>query len=120
LGPVTRFGSLLVRPHDLDVAHEPSVGALPATVVRVTRLGFQTVVEMDADGAPIYAQLAREATDRLTLEPGTEVHVTHARGEAVEAVTPAAVPAAVEAVTPAAVPALAVPEAGVPVAADLP
>jgi sulfate transport system ATP-binding protein len=85
LGPVTHFGDLLVRPHDLDLAHEPSDGALPATVVRVTRLGFQTVVEMDADGAPIYAQLAREATDRLTLEPGTEVHVRHARGDAVSA-----------------------------------
>ena len=32
LGPVTRFGSVLVRPHDLDLAHEASDGALPATV----------------------------------------------------------------------------------------
>ena len=83
LGPVTHFGELLVRPHDLDLAHEPSDGALRATVVRVTRLGFQTRVDMEANGVPIYAQLAREATDRLTLEPGTAVYVRHARGEPV-------------------------------------
>ncbi len=84
LGPVTHFGDVMVRPHDLDLAHEPSDGAVPATVVRVTRLGFQTRVDMEAcGGVPIYAQLAREATDRLTLEPGTAVHVRHARGEPV-------------------------------------
>jgi sulfate transport system ATP-binding protein len=82
LGPVTHFGDLLVRPHDLDLAHEPSDDAVPATIVRVTRLGFQTRVDLDADGEPIYAQLAREATDRLTLDPGTLVHVRHVRGEA--------------------------------------
>jgi len=94
LGPVTHFGSLLVRPHDLDLAHEASDGALPATVVRVTRLGFQTVVDLDVQGAPIYAQLAREATDRLTLSPGTSVYVRHARGDAVPAVAAVPVPAA--------------------------
>jgi sulfate transport system ATP-binding protein len=84
LGPVTHFGDVMVRPHDLDLAHEPSAGTVPATVVRVTRLGFQTRVDMEASGGvPIYAQLAREATDRLTLEPGTAVHVRHARGEPV-------------------------------------
>jgi sulfate/thiosulfate transport system ATP-binding protein len=85
LGPVTHFGDLLVRPHDLDLTHEPSDDALPATVVRVTRLGFQTRVDMEAQGAPIYAQLAREATGRLTLEPGAQVHVRHVRGESVPA-----------------------------------
>jgi sulfate transport system ATP-binding protein len=97
LGPVTHFGSLLVRPHDLDLAHEPSDDAVPATIVRVTRLGFQTRVDLDADGSPIYAQLAREATDRLTLDPGTQVHVRHARGEALPPSAPIVVPAAVEA-----------------------
>ncbi len=60
LGPVTHFGSLLVRPHDLDLAHETSDGALPATVVRVTRLGFQTVVDLDMQGgADLCAARAR-------------------------------------------------------------
>ena len=86
IGPVTHFGSLLVRPHDLDLAHEISDGALQATVVRVTRLGFQTVVDLDVQGAPLYAQLAREATDRLTLSPGASVYVSHARGESVPTV----------------------------------
>jgi sulfate transport system ATP-binding protein len=92
---VTHFGEKLVRPHDLDLAHEPSDDAMPATVVRVTRLGFQTRVDMDAGGSPIYAQLAREAAGRLTLEPGAEVHVRHARGDALpasEASEPAELP----------------------------
>jgi len=93
LGPVTHFGSVLVRPHDLDLAHEPSDGALPATVVRVTRLGFQTVVDLDMQGVPIYAQLAREATDRLTLEPGALVYVSHARGAVLPAAPAVPVPA---------------------------
>ena len=41
---------------------------------------------MEANGVPIYAQLAREATDRLTLEPGTVVYVRHARGEPIPVV----------------------------------
>jgi sulfate transport system ATP-binding protein len=85
LGPVTYFGDKLVRPHDLDLAHEASHDAVPATIVRVTRLGFQTRVDLDADGSPVYAQLAREATERLTLEPGASVHVRHVRGEALPA-----------------------------------
>ncbi len=94
LGPVTHFGSVLVRPHDLDLAHEASDGALPATVLRVTRLGFQTVVDLDMQGGPIYAQLAREATDRLTLEPGTLVYVSHARGDVLPAAPAVPVPTA--------------------------
>jgi hypothetical protein len=42
-------------------------------------------------GGPIYAQLAREATDRLTLEPGTLVYVSHARGEVLPEAPPAPV-----------------------------
>jgi sulfate transport system ATP-binding protein len=81
LGPVTHFGDRLVRPHDLDLAAEPSAGTVPATIVKVTRLGFQTRVDLEAEGAPVYAQLAREASDRIDLEPGTKVHVRHARDD---------------------------------------
>ncbi len=83
LGPVTHFGDLLVRPHDLDLAHEPSDGAIAGhrRARHPPRLPDGRR-DWTRDGAPIYAQLAREATDRLTLEPGTEVHVSHARGEA--------------------------------------
>jgi hypothetical protein len=52
------------------------------------------VVDLDVQGAPIYAQLAREATDRLTLSPGASVYVSHARGEAVPSVPAVPVPAA--------------------------
>jgi sulfate/thiosulfate transport system ATP-binding protein len=81
LGPVTHFGDRLVRPHDLDLTSEPADGSLPATIVKVTKLGFQTRVDLDAAGTPVYAQLAREATDRIDLEPGTQVHIRHARDD---------------------------------------
>ena len=77
LGPVTHFGDRLVRPHDLQLADEWSDGALPATVVRVTKLGFQTRVDLDSAGTQVFAQLAREATERVCLEPGAQVHVRH-------------------------------------------
>jgi hypothetical protein len=54
-------------------------------------------VDLDVQGAPIYAQLAREATERLTLSPGASVYVRHARGEAVPAAPAVPVPAGVPA-----------------------
>ena len=77
LGPVTQFGASLVRPHDLELVTEAASDTAAATVVRVTRLGFQTRVDLDVDGLPIYAQLARDAADRVQPEPGDRVHVRH-------------------------------------------
>jgi len=77
LGPVTRFGDRVVRPHDLEISLSAETDAIPATVVRITRLGFQTRVDLDVGGVPAYAQLSRDAADRLDLEPGTAVLVRH-------------------------------------------
>src|SRR5207248_855975 len=40
LGPVTRLGGHLVRPHDIEVSTAPSPGSSEGTVTRVVRLGF--------------------------------------------------------------------------------
>ncbi|HEY0169183.1 MAG TPA: sulfate ABC transporter ATP-binding protein [Jatrophihabitans sp.] len=50
LGPVTRLGEHLVRPHDIEVLTADSVGAVPASVRRLTRVGFQVRAELRADG----------------------------------------------------------------------
>src|SRR4051794_32737757 len=50
LGPVTRIGGELVRPHDLELLENSVPGAREAVVERVTRLGFEVRVDLDVDG----------------------------------------------------------------------
>src|SRR3954452_6633216 len=58
LGPVSRLGDELVRPHDLRVTAEPRDGALEAMVERIVHLGFEVRAELQlADGAPLAVQL---------------------------------------------------------------
>ncbi|MCU1343969.1 MAG: sulfate transporter, ATPase subunit [Acidimicrobiia bacterium] len=87
LGPVTRVGGRLVRPHDLEVSRHDSVGATPATVERVVYLGFEVRVDLSvgqpsaetaaADGASdgTWAQMTRGEVGRLGLRPGDSVFV---------------------------------------------
>lgn len=76
LGPVTRLGAHLVRPHDIDVLASDVQGTLAATVTRVQRIGFEVRVELrPADGQQeqIWVQLTKAHADDLVLEPGTQV-----------------------------------------------
>ena len=41
VGPVTRVGDRLVRPHDVQLLTEPGEGSEQAVVTRVARLGFE-------------------------------------------------------------------------------
>ena len=53
LGPVTRLGGQLVRPHDIEVLTGGSAGAVPATVSRLLRVGFEVRAELrETDGSP--------------------------------------------------------------------
>jgi sulfate transport system ATP-binding protein len=79
LGPVTRIGDELVRPHDLELLTEPCDGGIRATVVRVARLGFEIRVEIVADGVDLWVQLTRSALERLRLQPGSTVYVCPSR-----------------------------------------
>jgi sulfate transport system ATP-binding protein len=75
LGPVTRVGDTLVRPHDVEVSRLSGSGARPAVVSRVVRLGFEVRVELVADGAEVLAQLTRGSAAQLDLREGELVHV---------------------------------------------
>jgi sulfate/thiosulfate transport system ATP-binding protein len=85
LGPVTRVGDVLVRPHDVELSRDAGSGAVPAVVSRVVRLGFEVRVELAVDGVPsggpqddgaqVIAQLTRGSAAQLGLREGDRVHV---------------------------------------------
>ena len=75
LGPVTELGGRLVRPHDVELTGEPRPGAVPATVSRIVRLGFEVRVEMVSAGRPTWAQVTRDLARRLDLTPGDTVYL---------------------------------------------
>ena len=76
LGPVTRLGSELVRPHDLKIAPLPEPGSSEAQVTRVVHLGFEVRVELElADGGEANVQLTKAEADELELADGDIVHV---------------------------------------------
>jgi sulfate transport system ATP-binding protein len=76
LGPVSRLGDALVRPHDIAIELEPSPGAHEAQVARVVHLGFEVRVELALDGADaVSVQLARHDAEQLELAEGDIVWV---------------------------------------------
>jgi len=81
LGPVTRLGGRLVRPHDVLLSRTPEPFAVEATVTRVVRLGFEVRVEAatsgdDSAGTDVWAQVSRGTADGLGLAPGDTVYLT--------------------------------------------
>lgn len=85
VGPATELDGRPVRPHDLVLEDGPVDGSQPATVERVTRLGFEVRVELTvtlADGAPagVWVQLSRREAERLPLAPGRRLWVARADG----------------------------------------
>jgi sulfate/thiosulfate transport system ATP-binding protein len=86
LGPVSRIGERLIRPHDLALASEPGDGALEAIVTRVVHLGFEVRVELAlADEESLSAQLTRGEADELEVAAGDIVWVRHAGARALSA-----------------------------------
>jgi sulfate/thiosulfate transport system ATP-binding protein len=86
VGPVTRVGGSLVRPHDIQILTEPGEATQQAVVTRLWWLGFEVRVELlPAEGDALYAQLSRTEADGLELTEGQIVHVrvdpTRARRE---------------------------------------
>jgi sulfate/thiosulfate transport system ATP-binding protein len=75
LGPVTRLGGHLVRPHDIEVLTAESVGAAQAEVVRLVRIGFEVRAELRSDGEAgnTAVQLTRGQADALDLRAGSTV-----------------------------------------------
>jgi sulfate transport system ATP-binding protein len=76
VGPVTRVGGRLVRPHDVQVLTEPAETASPAVVQKLLRLGFEVRLELlPEEGELIVAQLSKSEADLLELAEGDIVHV---------------------------------------------
>lgn len=83
LGPVTRLDGMAVRPHDLVLHLRPDAApdARPATVERVTMLGFEVRVDLrQRGGDPLWVQLSRGSAAELALGPGADVWVATAAG----------------------------------------
>jgi sulfate transport system ATP-binding protein len=74
LGPVTRLDGRLIRPHDVELSTLPVPGAVPAEVLRVTRLGFEVRVDLHVEtGGEAWVQVTRGTAASLALEPGDRV-----------------------------------------------
>jgi sulfate/thiosulfate transport system ATP-binding protein len=86
LGPVSRIGERLIRPHDLTLSSAPGDGALEGIVTRIVHLGFEVRVELSlADDESLSAQLTRAEADELEIAAGDIVWVRHAGARALSA-----------------------------------
>jgi sulfate transport system ATP-binding protein len=76
LGPTTTLHGELVRPHDIDIHATDPGDALPGTVVRVQRVGFDVRVHVNigADD-PVMVQLTRTHLRFLGITTGDQVWV---------------------------------------------
>jgi sulfate/thiosulfate transport system ATP-binding protein len=76
VGPVNRLGDTWVRPHDVELRHEPNGSTQEAQVERIVRLGFETRIELVRDdGERLHAQVTRDEAEELELRPGDIVYV---------------------------------------------
>jgi sulfate transport system ATP-binding protein len=75
LGPVTKLGGELVRPHDLELSVEPRAETVKASVTRVTRLGFEVRVDLEVGGEELWAQVTRGSSEQLGLVEGQTLFV---------------------------------------------
>jgi sulfate transport system ATP-binding protein len=76
VGPVNRLDGAWVRPHDVELRHEPNGSTREAQVVRIVRLGFETRVDLERDdGERLHAQLTGDELDQLELREGDIVFV---------------------------------------------
>jgi len=88
VGPVSRLGGQLVRPHDVTISPTPVEDATEAMVRRVVHLGFEVRVELGTvDGAHARAQLTRAQVTELELSEGDIVYVR--APDATRSLTPA-------------------------------
>ncbi|GAB3587657.1 sulfate/molybdate ABC transporter ATP-binding protein [Calidifontibacter terrae] len=75
LGPTTRLGGRLTRPHDIEVLTNATAGATPARVRQVVRIGHEVRAEFTAGDETPWAQLTRGEAEALRLRDGSDVWV---------------------------------------------
>jgi sulfate transport system ATP-binding protein len=75
VGPVTRLGEEVIRPHDFDLFRDPADGAVEAQVERAIPLGFEVRVELvQGDGSPLVVLLTRLESELIELREGEIVY----------------------------------------------
>lgn len=76
VGPAHRLGDAWVRPHDVDIRHEPNGQTIEAMIQRIVHLGFEVRVELTlTDGEQFSVQLTRDEVAQLELAEGQIVFV---------------------------------------------
>ena len=84
VGPVSRLGSELVRPHEVKITLTQEDGTIEAMARRVLHLGFEVRVALTLpDGSEATAQLTRQQAEELELSDGDIVYVRPPEGVAV-------------------------------------
>ena len=85
VGPVSKLGEQLVRPHDVTISVEEKPDTIEAMVERVVHLGFEVRVELELpDGSRARAQLTRAQADELEISDGDIVYVRPPVGVPIE------------------------------------
>ena len=82
LGEVTRLNGVTLRPHDIDLSLTPLLaGAVPGTVARVLRVGFEArVLVLTEDGEEVTVVVTRTQARALDLDTNAHVWLTPASG----------------------------------------
>ena len=76
VGPAHRLGEAWVRPHDIEIRHEPNGRTTEAMIERIVHLGFEVRVELSLpEGVSFSVQLTRDEVDELELSEGQIVFV---------------------------------------------
>ena len=74
LGPVTRLGGSLVRPHDIEILADERAGAVQGEGTKLLRVGHEVRAETRAlDGSTPWVQLTRSQVAELDLVDGATV-----------------------------------------------
>ncbi len=94
LGEVTALDGQLIRPHDIDLVTHEVPGAVPGTITRVVRVGFEVRVTVETATNPeLLVVLTRTHARRAGLEVDTKVWASAHEG-ALQVAVPAGAPVA--------------------------
>jgi sulfate transport system ATP-binding protein len=81
LGPVTKLGDRLVRPHDLRLHTGPaSPDDVSGRISRISRVGFEIRIEIGTSDGPVTATATRNQFATLDVEVGSPILVRLAPG----------------------------------------
>ena len=84
LGPVTKLGDHLIRPHDIDITRYEHAATATGRITRWTRVGFEICLEVTPDDVlrpePIQVVVTRTEATALQLHLGDQVWLRAAVG----------------------------------------